>query len=148
MKKSDNGLNPSAELPQQTQIPDPYTSSTDEYSDSELSDSEFEQPLDWDDMDPAQRHVWLRDHPMPDLQPSKLMCTESENLTRTQKHALRHTKRPQLFDTKDTKSLARKDREPSPSPNYETLPEQPPSIPDIHQSQTLPSKEIMMMRLK
>ena len=35
---------------QQTQLPNPYISSTDEYSDSESSDSDFEEPLDWDDM--------------------------------------------------------------------------------------------------
>ena len=66
---------------QQTQLPDPYISSTDEYSDSESSGSDIEEPLDWDDMDPVQRHAWLRDHPIPKLIPSKLLNTETKNLT-------------------------------------------------------------------
>jgi hypothetical protein len=119
-------LNPPAELPQQTHIPDPYVSSTDEYSDSESSDSEFEQPPHWDDMDPAQRHTWLRDHPIPDLQPSnKLMCTETEHLTKTQRMKLLRMKKPKLSDTTP---IDIKNREPSPTSNSDISPEQPTPI--------------------
>ncbi len=39
------------DIPHQTQLLD-----SDEKSYSESFDSDFEEPLDWDDMDPAQRH--------------------------------------------------------------------------------------------
>jgi len=77
---------------QQTQLSDPYISSTDEYSDSESSGSDVEEPLDWDDMDPAQRNAWLRNHPIPNLMPSKLMCTETKKLSRNQQKKT-HTKK-------------------------------------------------------
>ena len=112
---------PSTDIPQQTRLPDPYISSTDEYSDSESSGSEIEEPLDWDDMDPAQRHTWLRDHPIPKLIPSKLLITETKNLTKLQLKKLRQAKKPRLFDST---SFDVKEREPSPTPKYKALPEQ------------------------
>jgi hypothetical protein len=118
-------LNPPAELPQQTHIPDPYVSSTDEYSDSESSDSEFEQPPDWDDMDPAQRHTWLRDHPSSKFVHTKLMNTEARFLTNTQRRKLLRLKKPKLSDSKP---IDAKNREPSPTPNSDISPEQPTPI--------------------
>ena len=106
---------------QQTQFPDPYISSTDEYSDSESSDSDIQEPLDWDDMDPAQRHTWLRDHPLPNLTPSKLMCTETKKLSKNQQKKLMRRKKPKLLDSK---SLDINDGVLSPTPKYETLSEQ------------------------
>ena len=81
---------------QQTQLPDPYISSTDEYSDSESSGSDIDDPLDWDEMDPAQRHTWLRNHPIPNLIPSKLMCTETKRLSKNQQKKLLRRKKPKL----------------------------------------------------
>jgi hypothetical protein len=118
-------INPSTNLQQQTHISDPYISSTDEYSDSESSDSEFEQPLDWDDMDPAQRHAWLRDHPSSKFVHTKLMNTEARLLTKTQRKKLRRLKKPKLPDSKPVNA---KNREPSPTPIGDISPEQPTPI--------------------
>ena len=64
--------------------PSPTCSSTDEYPDSDPeipatqlsdessdeSDLRYEQPpLDWNDMDPNQRLIWLREHPLPNKNP-------------------------------------------------------------------------------
>ena len=64
--------------------PSPTCSSTDEYPDSDpelpatqLSDESsdesnlrYEQPpLEWNDMDPNQRLIWLREHPLPNKTP-------------------------------------------------------------------------------
>jgi len=60
--------------------------------------SEYEQPpLDWIDMDPIQRHTWLREHQLPNQKPSKLMVTETQNLTRNQILTLQTFERPRLF---------------------------------------------------
>jgi hypothetical protein len=60
----------------------------------------MEEPLDWDDMDPAQRHTWLRDHPSPKFIHIKLMNTETRNLSKTQQTRLLRIKKPKLFDIK------------------------------------------------
>jgi hypothetical protein len=77
----------------------PTCSSTDEYSDSDPelpatqlsdessdeSDLRYEQPpLDWNDMDPNQRLIWLREHPLPNKTPLKLILTDAQDLTRRQ----------------------------------------------------------------
>ena len=111
---------------QQTQLPDPYISSTDEYSDSESPSSDIEEPLDWDDMDPAQRHAWLCNHPSPTFIHSKLMNTKTQKLTRTQRSRLERTKKPKLLDIKAPDIT---NSEPSPTPNYEVPPEQSTLVP-------------------
>ena len=48
-------------------------------------------------MDPIQRHTWLREHQLPNQKPSKLMVTETQNLTRNQILTLQNFERPRLF---------------------------------------------------
>jgi hypothetical protein len=120
----------------QKQFPDPTESSTDEYSDSDSSESDIEQPLDWDDMDPDQRHAWIRDHPSSKSIHSKLMNTETRNLTKTQRKRLMRIKKPKLFDSKPTDTM---NKEPSLTPNYECLPEQP--TPTPHPLPQIPSNK-------
>jgi hypothetical protein len=64
---------------------------------------------------------------------SKLMCTETISLTKSQRTYLKRIKKPKSFDTK---SLDDKDKEPSPNTNYEALPEQP--TPMSHPSSQVP----------
>ena len=59
---------------------------------------EYERPpLNWNDMNPAQRLIWLREHQLPNQEPSKLMLTDTQNLTRHQIYKLQHFKRPKLL---------------------------------------------------
>ena len=70
----------------------PTCSTTDEYSDSDPelpatqlsdessdeSDLRYEQPpLDWNDMDPNQRLIWLREHQAPNQKPFKLILRQT-----------------------------------------------------------------------
>jgi hypothetical protein len=72
-------------------------------------------------MDPAQRHAWLRNHPIPKLIPSKLLNTETKNLTKLQLKKLRQAKKPRPFDYK---SRDVKERESSPTPKFKAPPDQ------------------------
>jgi hypothetical protein len=54
-------------------------------------------------MDPTQRHTWLREHKLPNQKPSKLMLTETQNLTRNQILTLQNFERPRLFRTQSSK---------------------------------------------
>jgi hypothetical protein len=97
----------------------PTCSSTDEYSDSDpelpatqLSDESsdesnlrYEQPpLDWNDMDPNQRLIWLREHPLPNKNPFKLILTYAQDLTRRQIDRIKRLKRPKLFYSQPSKN--------------------------------------------
>ena len=98
--------------------PSPTCSSTDEYPDSDPelpatqlsdessdeSDLRYEQPpLDWNDMDPNQRLIWLREHQLPNQKPSKLILTDNQDLTRRQINNLRKIKRPKHFHVQSPK---------------------------------------------
>jgi len=101
--------------------PSPICSSTDEYDEfpdpeseqpttqspndsSYVFDQEYERPpLDWCDMDPAQRLNWLREHQLPTQKPSKLILTDSQDLSRRQIDRLKRIKRPKSFHTQSSK---------------------------------------------
>ena len=97
----------------------PTCSTTDEYSDSDpelpatqlsdessdKSDLRYEQPpLDWNDMDPNQRLIWLREHPLPNKNPFKLILTNAQDLTRRQIDRIKRLKRPKLFYAQPSKN--------------------------------------------
>jgi len=100
----------------------PTCSSTDEYDEfpdatpeqpaiqsqddsSDESDQEYERPpLDWSDMDPAQRLTWFREHQLPNQKPSKLMLTDSQDLTRRQIGRLKKSKGPKSFHAQSSKA--------------------------------------------
>jgi hypothetical protein len=68
-------------------------------------DQEYERPpLDWSDMDPAQRLNWLREHQLPNKKPSKLTLTDAQDLSRRQIDKLKKFKRPKLFYAKSLKN--------------------------------------------
>ena len=54
-------------------------------------------------MDPIQRHTWLREHQLPNQKPSKLMLTETQNLTRNQIYTLQNFERPRLLRAQSSK---------------------------------------------
>jgi len=54
-------------------------------------------------MDPIQRHIWLREHQLPNQKPSKLMVTETQNLTRNQILTLQNFEKPRLFHAQSSK---------------------------------------------
>jgi hypothetical protein len=102
--------------------PSPTCSSTDEYDefpdpepeppaiqspDDSINepDQEYERPpLDWNDMDPAQRLTWLREHQLPNQKPSKLLLTDSQDLTRRQIGRLKKSKGPESFHAQSSKT--------------------------------------------
>ena len=101
--------------------PSPTCSSTDEYSDSDSDqeppiiqlpgDLEYEKPpLDWSDMDPAQRLTWLREHQLPNQKPSKLILTNLQDLTRRQITNLKKIKRPKSFHVQSSKDQINQQR--------------------------------------
>jgi hypothetical protein len=55
-------------------------------------------------MDPAQRLNWLREHQLPNQKPSKLMLTDSQDLTRRQIGRLKKSKGPKSFHAQSSKA--------------------------------------------
>ena len=130
--------------------PSPTCSSTDEYSDSdpelpttqspdESSDESvvrYEQPpIDWNDMDPNQRLIWLREHQAPNQKPFKLILTDVQDLTRRQIYKLQKFKRPKSFHAQPPKNQL--DSTPTETDSHSPLPNEYPFTKDTLQ-QTQP----------
>jgi hypothetical protein len=55
-------------------------------------------------MDPNQRLIWLREHPLPNKTPFKLILTDAQDLTRRQIDRIKRLKRPKLFYAQPSKN--------------------------------------------